>query len=91
MLRPGQPIAQNMYARGIAVQSAAKRRLAYGPRRIDTGRLRNSIQMVEMQRDGVPVIRVGSGVHYAAYVHQGTRRMRPNPYLRDALKAAVIR
>lgn len=68
-------IANNMFVRGLLVESAAKRRLAEPPRRIDTGRLRSSIRTTRVTvfigypRRGA---RVGTGVKYARYVHDGT-------------------
>lgn len=68
-------IANNMFVRGLLVESAAKRRLAAPPRRIDTGRLRSSIHtsrivvFIGYPRRGA---RVGTGVKYGIYVHSGT-------------------
>lgn len=72
---PRGPVARDLLVRGIRVQSQAKQNLAgmsgSGPRRIHTGRLRSSIAVRLLSR-GVPVVRVGSNVHYALYVHEGT-------------------
>ena len=54
------------------------------PKRIDTGRLRNSINYQVAQ--GEEAVYVGTNVEYAKYVHDGTRKMDPNRFLRDAAK-----
>lgn len=82
------PLARDMLRRGQRVETAAKRRISHSPRRIDTGRLRASITAQPIRKGGVPGARVGTSVEYALYVHDGTRYMIPNPFLRDALPAA---
>lgn len=82
------PIGRDMLRRGLRVESAAKKRISHSPRRIDTGRLRASITAQPIRKGGVPGVRVGTNVEYAYYVHEGTRYMQANPYLRDALPAA---
>lgn len=82
------PLARDMLRRGQRVETAAKRRISHSPRRIDTGRLRSSLTTQPIRRGPVPGVRVGSNVEYALYVHEGTRYMIANPYLRDALPAA---
>ena len=52
------------------------------PRRIDTGRLRDSID--GGVKDGDTVI-VGTDVEYAIYVHEGTFRMAPNRFLKNGI------
>lgn len=72
---PTGPVARDMLRRGIRVQSQARRNLAGGagkPRRIDTGRLRASIYVRPTVSRGAPAVRVGTGVRYAVYVHEGT-------------------
>jgi HK97 gp10 family phage protein len=52
---------------------------------VDTGRLRADIG-VKMQRSGLEgVIFNTSNVKYAFYVHEGTRRMKGRPYIREAI------
>ena len=52
------------------------------PRRVDTGRLKGSINgYVE---DGDTVV-VGTDVEYAIYVHEGTRKMAANRFLRNGI------
>ena len=84
------PLAREMLRRGVRVESAAKKRISHSPRRVDTGRLRASITTEQFIRGNYPGVRVGSNVEYALYVHNGTRHMEPNPYLRDALPAARL-
>lgn len=64
---PAGPLARNMLTRGNAVRRAAQRRI-----NSRTGDLARSIdvQIVEA-KDGVGV-RVGTSLHYARYVHDGT-------------------
>jgi hypothetical protein len=122
-------VAKDMLRRGIRVESAAKKNLGSNPKRVDTGRLRASIVTVMVMRDGKPIVRVGTSVKYARFVHDGTGifgpystvirpkngkvlkwksktygaktgkyagyafaqytiGMRPNPFLKNALKAA---
>lgn len=66
-------VRRAMIIRGVAVQTEAKKRLNESPRRIDTGRLRNSIQMQEMASRGVLGVRVGTNVVYALVIHNGSR------------------
>jgi hypothetical protein len=73
--------------RAIRVQSAARENLQGPPRRIDTGNLRASIAIGEAPGKKLG-LRVGTNVEYAIYVHEGTRYMEANPFLRDALRAA---
>ena len=69
---------------GIEVERAAKRELENAPRRIDTGNLRNSItHAVDMSED---CVYVGTNVEYGIYVHEGTVRMTPNRFLRNAVE-----
>lgn len=83
-------VARDMLRRGVRVEAAAKKRISHSPRRIDTGRLRASIRTVPIRHGTAPGARVGTDVEYAFYVHEGTRYMIPNPYLRDAIPAARI-
>ena len=50
---------------------------------VRTGRLRNSI--THAVDDGEKVAIIGTNVEYAVYVHQGTSRQRPQPFLTDAV------
>lgn len=53
---------------------------------VDTGRLRGSITHTRVfNRQDVLVVRIGSAVRYARFVHQGTRHTRGRPFLSRAL------
>ena len=68
-------------AAGSLAEGYAKVHLEQTPRRVDTGRLRNSIS----HRVHDDSVEVGTNVEYATYVEFGTRKMRPNNYLRSAV------
>ena len=74
-------VERALTAIGIQCSSHAKVELSNDPMRIDTGRLRNSITSL-VQGDAVYV---GTNVEYAIYVHEGTRRMSPNRFLKNAV------
>lgn len=67
----------------MQAESYAKLELENDPRRIDTGRLRDSIshKVVDDQ-----TAYIGTNVEYAIYVHEGTDRMSPNRFLRNAVE-----
>lgn len=72
---PVGAVAKDLIKRGARVESRAKRNLAGGggnPRRINTGHLRASINSNLLLRPDGLAVRVGTGVHYALYVHDGT-------------------
>jgi phage gpG-like protein len=71
---PQGGVAQDMLRRGLLVETQAKRNLGGidGPKRIDTGRLRSSINTQLVLRQGRPVAVVGTNVFYARWVHDGT-------------------
>lgn len=69
---------------GQHLESEAKKELDNDPRRIDTGRLRNSITHQLAAEEQAQY--VGTNVEYAIYVHEGTRRMAPNRFLRNAFE-----
>lgn len=52
------------------------------PTRVHTGNLRNSIS--HQVAGAEEAVYVGTNVEYAVYVHDGTRKMDPNRFLRDA-------
>lgn len=71
---------------GLKAEGYAKLELENHPRRIDTGRLRNSITHTEARQEGgESVVYVGTNVEYATYVHEGTVRMIPNRFLKNAI------
>jgi hypothetical protein len=73
---PAGPTARDLIKRGIRVQSRARRNLGgntgSGPRRVNHGLLRASIDtQLRVDLDGL-VMRVGTGVYYSRWVHDGT-------------------
>lgn len=72
---------------GIRAEAHAKLELENKPRRVDTGNLRNSItHKVEEFDDAV---QIGTNVEYAIYVHEGTTKMKPNRFLKNAVMKNV--
>jgi HK97 gp10 family phage protein len=69
---------------GLMVQNEARLRC-----RVDTGRLRSSIQHTPGRDARGPYVDVGTNVEYATFVEYGTSRMAPQPYMRPALLAAA--
>lgn len=61
----------------------AKLHIEDDPRRVHTGRLRASIGAVP-EGDGNSAY-VGTNVEYAPFVHEGTTKMRANPFLKKAV------
>jgi HK97 gp10 family phage protein len=81
---PGSPVYRDIVRRAIKVQGAARRRV-----RVDTGRLRSSINVTAPHTKGNATgARVGSNVEYALFQEEGTRYMQGQPYLRPGLSAA---
>lgn len=69
---------------GIHIEGEAKDELENDPRRIDTGNLRNSItHAVEANEEAVYI---GTNTEYGVYVHEGTQRMAPNRFLKNAVE-----
>jgi HK97 gp10 family phage protein len=70
---------------GIAMQKSALLVEADAKRRtpVDTGRLRASIYT----KIGLVRSTVQPKTNYALYVHEGTRHMRPRPYMEQAAEA----
>lgn len=64
---PSGPVAQDLLIRGNRVKNAAQRLCP-----VDQGRLRASISTELAFDDGELVVRVGTNVDYAIYVHNGT-------------------
>lgn len=52
------------------------------PRRVDTGRLKNSINFSVQDKE----VQIGTNVEYAIYVHEGTSRMTPNRFLKNGME-----
>lgn len=90
---PQRGIAQDLLRRGLLVETQAKRNLGGvgGPKRIDTGRLRSSINTQLVRRNGDLAVLVGTNVKYALFVHDGTgiygpRHQRIKPKTAEALR-----
>jgi hypothetical protein len=71
---PQRGVVQDLLRRGLRVETQAKRNLGGigGPKRIDTGRLRASINTQLVSRNGQPAVLIGTNVRYAVWVHEGT-------------------
>ena len=65
---------------GFSIQSKAKVSVP-----IDTGLLRSSINTTK-QKEGV---KVGTNVEYAAFIEDGTSKMRARPYLFNSFKEQI--
>ena len=77
-----EAVTRALEACGIFLEGEAKDELENSPRRIDTGNLRNSIT----HKVSDDTLIVGTNVNYSVYVHEGTRRMSPNRFLRNAFE-----
>ena len=69
---------------GIHLEGESKDELENAPRRIDTGNLRNSVS--HAVRGEEQAVYIGSNVEYGVYVHEGTVRMSPNRFLKNAVE-----
>lgn len=80
-------VHRNSLRIGTKIANNAKVQLGRSPKRIDTGRLRASIKVSSFSgKSGFAGVRVGTNVEYAPYVHDGTRYMRANPFLANAVR-----
>lgn len=80
-----EAIKAALEAIGIEGEKYAKLHLDQEPRRIDTGRLRNSISHSTGGESGKEdVAYIGTNVEYAPYVEFGTVKMAPNHFLKGA-------
>ena len=79
-----QALERALTSVGEFVAGEAQDELENDPRRIDTGNLRNSIrpEVVESEK----AVYVGTNVEYGIYVHEGTVRMSPNRFLKNAVE-----
>lgn len=58
--------------------------------RVDTPAIsEDGASQPEIKNDDIAVVRIGTNVNYAIYVHEGTRRMLPRPFLLIAVKAKL--
>jgi hypothetical protein len=77
------PLIADLMRRGQRVVNRAK---VLCP--VDNGTLRASITPEVHMEGDMPVIRIGSRLDYAVYVHEGTRYMAGRPFLQNALPEA---
>ena len=75
-------VRRAMEAIGIHLEGEAADELENSPRRVDTGRLKGSMTHSSDDRS----VTVGTNVEYAIYVHEGTRKMAPNAFLKNAFQ-----
>lgn len=90
---PNSALAKDLLKRGVRVQSRARRNLAGNagnPRRINTGHLRASIGVNLLATPIGLAVRVGTGVSYALYVHDGTGLYGPKHALIRPKNARVL-
>jgi hypothetical protein len=89
---PQGAVAQDLLRRGNRVRNRAKDNLrgagASGLEAFQFGTLTNSITDEFLLVKNLPTVRVGTNLYYALWIHEGTRRMKARPYLREALSAA---
>ena len=80
-------IARTLTIVGDFVAGEAADELENDPRRVDTGRLKNSITF--QPNESEKAVYVGTNVEYAIYVHEGTSRMDPNRFLKNAVERNI--
>ena len=73
----GKAIAAALEEIGLVAEGYAKKACP-----VRTGRLRNSITHVRVQKE--KAVYIGTDVEYGKYVELGTRKQRAKPYLRPA-------
>lgn len=90
---PQGGVAKDLLRRGLRVETQAKRNLTGqdGPKRVDTGRLRASINTQMITRNGAPAVIVGTNVYYARFVHDGTGIYGPRHRLIRPIRAKRLR
>ena len=69
---------------GIHLTTESQDELENNPRRIDTGNLRDSISNRYVGEE--KAVYIGTNVEYGVYVHEGTVKMSPNKFLRNAVE-----
>lgn len=69
---------------GLHLEGEAKEELENAPRRVDTGNLKNSV--ANQVAPDEEAVYVGTNVEYGIYVHEGTVRMDPNRFLKNAFE-----
>lgn len=81
LANPNGGLAKDGLKRAVRVQALAKKNLQRPPTRVNTGALRASIIITPFFYDGYPAFRVGSGLNYAWFVHDGTGIYGPKHHL----------
>jgi HK97 gp10 family phage protein len=80
----GKAIGVSIKKSALLLEAKTKQELTRGPNRaIDTGTLRSQVSVRELTPTRATLYPL---VNYAVYVHEGTRRMRPRPFFKDAIK-----
>lgn len=82
-----EQVQRAMESVGLHLEGEAADELENSPRRVDTGRLKGSINHRTIPNG----VEVGTGVEYAIveyaiYVHFGTRKMEANAFLKNAFE-----
>lgn len=72
--RPNRGIAADLLKRGYRVEAQAKRNVT---KTTNTGLLRSSIHTDLREERGLPIVRVGTPLFYAVFIHEGTRAHGP--------------
>jgi hypothetical protein len=88
---PHGGLAKNMFLRATKVQALAKKNLQRPPQRVRSGHLRASIVITPFFFKGYPGFRIGSGLNYARYVHDGTGIYGPHHQLIEPKTAKALR
>lgn len=86
LLGPDGPVVKDLVKRAIRVQNEAKR---LAP--VDNGTLRNSITYEVLRKNGKPLVRVGTNMKYARFVHDGTGIYGPKGRPIRPVNAKVLR
>ena len=79
-----QSIVAALEAIGAHLADEAADELENSPRRVDTGNLKNSMTHRVVSDENS--VYVGTNVNYALYVHEGTSRMSPNRFIKNAVE-----
>lgn len=91
---PNGAVAKDLMKRGARVESRAKRNVSgiggSGPKRVDTGHLRSSIKHQLVLRPEGLSVRIGTNVHYAIFVHNGTGLYGPKHMLIRPKRAKAL-
>ncbi len=81
-LREGSKLLEKI---GLVAEASAKRNISGPNKAVKTGNLRRSITS-RVVNGGVYV---GTAVEYAQYIHDGTRWIKPRPFLKEGIEDAI--